>query len=70
MALNDATLWSEIFPRLAQQLRETGEVCVDYELASHFAYYIMLQQFDLWMRLEQQLQPTDDLKARFYLRGR
>lgn len=70
MSLNDGVLWREIFPRLAQQLRETGEVCVDYELAANFAHYIMLQQFDLWVQLEQHLQPTDDWQARFYLRHR
>lgn len=68
MSFNDAILWTKIFPRLAHRLRETGEVCVDYEVATNFAHYVMLQQFDLWVRMEQQLHPTEDLRARFYLR--
>lgn len=69
MTLDDATLETKIFPRLAQTLREAGEVCVEYDVAPNFAHYVMRHHYDMWLLLEQQLQPTEDLRARFYLRN-
>lgn len=66
--LNDFTLERDIFPRLAQKLREAGEVYVDYDFASNFAHYIMRHHYELWTLMEQQLRPTEDLRARFFLR--
>lgn len=68
MTLNDETLETKIFPRLAQQLQEAGEVHVDYDFAPNFALYMMRCHHDVWQRMEQQLEPTDDLQARFFLR--
>lgn len=68
MTLNDETLERKIFPRLVQKLQEAGEVLVDYDIAPNFALYMMQRHHDLWQRLEQQLEPTDDLEARFFLR--
>jgi len=68
--LNHFVLENKIFPRLAQTLRDAGEVCVDFELAPYFAHYVMRHHFELWTLLEQQLHPTEDLQPRFYLRSR
>lgn len=68
MTIDDRKLETEIFPRLAQQLREAGEVYVDYDYAANFAHYMMRRDYELWERLEQELEPTDDLEARFFLR--
>lgn len=61
------TLEKEVFPRLAAELAEAGEVYVDFDYASHFAHYLMWHDHGLWQRTEQEALVTDDLKARFYL---
>lgn len=57
-----------MFPRLAERLLAAGEVYVDYDYATHFAHYLMLQEHTLWQRTEQEVHITDDFKARFYLK--
>lgn len=58
----------DVFPRLAEELRATGEVYVEYDYATHFVHWLMLQQHSLWQRTEQEALITDDFKARLYLK--
>jgi len=64
-ALDGRTLETRVFPELARQLRETGEVYVDYNYASHFAHYLMREWVELWWVTEQEPTMTDDFKAHF-----
>lgn len=67
VVLDGETLEKKVFPRLAEELSATGEVYVEYDYATHFAHWLMLQQHALWQRTEQEVHITDDFKARFYL---
>lgn len=66
--VNDEVLETQYFPKLMRQLRETGEVLVEYLYYSQFSHFLMHQDFDLWMMTEQEAGVTDDGKARFFTR--
>lgn len=68
MTVDDHMLENEVFPRLAQKLREAGEVYVDYDYAPNFAHYMMRRHHELWQCMEQELEPTENFEARFFLR--
>ena len=65
MSLDGHTLETRVFPGLARQLMETGEVYVDFDYASHFAHYLMREWVELWWVTEQEPTMTDDFKAHF-----
>jgi len=68
--VNDKLLETQYFPALMRQLRETGEVLVEYLYYSQFSHFLMHHDFDLWMLTEQEAGVTDDDKARFFTRRR
>ncbi len=56
------------FPGSRKRCKKPGKCASNTTLLQISPYYVMRHHYDMWLLLEQQLQPTEDLRARFYLR--